>query len=249
MRYAVEQFRHDAFDTFKRVGDGARLLENFLLHVVAVRPEFDRAAVRQHRAHRPPAHTNAFVRAIDDPVLARLQIDHVAFFKIDDLIGDAGQRHGIAGQKIFGTVLAHAQDQRRPGTRTNHAVWLVAGDHCDSVGALQLQHRGLDRFKQVTVVQAVDQMRDHLGVGLARKDIAAGLQRGAQCIVVFDDAVVHERHACRLGAVDALACTVAEMRVRVVHDGRAVRRPTRVGDAGSAFDVIVMHLSNQVSHA
>ncbi|MNV05475.1 hypothetical protein D3C71_958140 [compost metagenome] len=33
---AVEQLGHDASQTFERVGDGTRLLEDFLLHVVSV---------------------------------------------------------------------------------------------------------------------------------------------------------------------------------------------------------------------
>jgi hypothetical protein len=36
--------------------------------------------------------------SFSDPVFAQLQVDHVAFFQVDDLVGHAGQGHGIAGQ-------------------------------------------------------------------------------------------------------------------------------------------------------
>jgi hypothetical protein len=55
----------------------------------------------------------------------------------------------------------------------------------------------LHGVEQVAVVQAVDQVGDHLGVGLAGEHVALGLQFGAQFVVVFDDAVVHQRDAAR----------------------------------------------------
>jgi hypothetical protein len=50
-RPVAEQLRHDADHAFQRVGDRARLLEDFLLHVVAVRAELGGAAVRVHGLH------------------------------------------------------------------------------------------------------------------------------------------------------------------------------------------------------
>ena len=47
----LEQLGHDGLQALERVGDRARLLEDFLLHVVAIRPEFGRAAMGLHRAH------------------------------------------------------------------------------------------------------------------------------------------------------------------------------------------------------
>ena len=46
----AEQLGHDALHAFQRVRDGARLLEDFLLHVVAVGAQLGRAAVRLHGA-------------------------------------------------------------------------------------------------------------------------------------------------------------------------------------------------------
>ena len=51
-RAVAEQLGRDAARTPSSVSAiGARLLEDLLLHVVAVGPEFGRAAVRLHRAH------------------------------------------------------------------------------------------------------------------------------------------------------------------------------------------------------
>jgi hypothetical protein len=117
-------------------------------------------------------------RPAHDPVAAQLQVDQVALFQVDDLVGHAGQGHGVAGQKVL--ALAHAQDQRRAGARAHHAVRLVLVHHGNGVGAVQLGGGGAHGLEQVAVVQAVHQVGDDLGVGLAGKHIAARLQRGAQ---------------------------------------------------------------------
>src|SRR5436189_112299 len=54
----------------------------------------------------------------------------------------------------------------------------------------------------------------------------------AKGLVVLDDAVVHDRDAPGTRRGRVLAGAVREMRVRVVHGRRAVRRPARVRDAG-----------------
>ena len=69
---------------------------------------------------------------------------------------------------------------------------LYDGDLFEAVKAALPQLHGV---KQITVVQLVHQMGDHLGVGLALEHIAPGLQPGAQFVMVFNDAVVHQRNA------------------------------------------------------
>ena len=124
---------------------------------------------------------------------------------------------------------------------------LVFVEHGHRIGAVQLQQRGFDRLKQIALVQAVHQVGDDFGVGLAGKHIAFGLQRGAQGVVVFDDAVVHQRHA--RGAVGLRRLrAVAEMRVGVAHRRRAMGGPARVGNAGAAFSVVCLYLRHQFGH-
>jgi hypothetical protein len=87
---------------------------------VPVGAQFGGAAVRVHGAHRavhrPPA-ARGVARA--DPVPAHLQVDHVAFFEVDDLVGDAGQRHRVAGQEVlpWPTPSTSGEPARAPTTR------------------------------------------------------------------------------------------------------------------------------------
>ena len=69
-------------------------------------------------------------------------------------------------------------------------------------------------------------MCDGLGIGLRFELVAVRLKAGAQLLVVFDDAVVHN---CDL----ALA---AEMRMRVAVGRLAVSRPAGVADAAGAVE-------------
>jgi hypothetical protein len=106
---------------------------------------------------------------------------------------------GIAGQEVL-AVAAHAQHQRRAGARADHAMRFVLAEHRDRIGAVQLAERRLHRLEQVALVQAVDQVADHLGVGLAGEHIVLGLERLPQVLVVLDDAVVDQRDAARAGS-------------------------------------------------
>ncbi|MNT30538.1 hypothetical protein D3C72_1663360 [compost metagenome] len=120
--------------------------------------------------------------------------------------------------------------------------------HGDGVGAVQFGHGGLHGVEQVAAVVAVNQVGDDFGVGLAHKHIAACLQRLAQFFVVFNDAVVHQGYAaCALG-LRVCASAVAEVRVGVVHGGRAMGGPAGMGDAGGALQVLLGHLLHQFRH-
>ena len=255
----VKQLGGDGLHALQGVGNGARLLEDFFLHVVAVGAELGRAAVGQHRAHRSLRRGHRLAGLVKQPVLAQLQVHQIALFQVDDLVGHTGQGHRVAGQEVLLPVLAHAQNQRRAGARTDHALGLVLAENGNRIGALQLGQGGLDGLEQVALIQAVDQVGNHLGVGLAVKHIAARLQGGAQFIVVFDDAVVHQGHAAR-PCRDALAvraratrgiaaCAMAEMGMRVVHGRCAMGGPAGVGNAQHALQMGGGHLLRQLGHA
>ena len=241
MRTLAKQFGCDALHAFERVGNGSRLLENFFLHEVAVGAQLGGTAVRLHGFHLA---ADGLVLAVLHRVGAQLNIHHIAFFQIHNLIGDPGQGHGIAGQKGF--ALTHTQDERRARASTHHPVRFVFVKHRQRIRAMQLQHRGLEGLEHVALVEAVHQMGNHLGVGLAAEHIALGLQRGAQLVVVFNDAVVHQGHAAWLAGV---TFAMAEMRVRVVHRWCAMRGPAGVGDAGAAFHMVGLDLCHQLGDA
>ena len=229
----AEQLRHDGLDPFERVADGARLLENFFLHVVAIGAEFGRAGMHVHGMHFA---LRRLALRVDDPDPLQLQVDHVAFFQIDDLVGGAGQRHRVGRQEVL--ALADADDQRRAVTRADHPVWLVTAEHRDRIGAGQAFDRLLHGLEQVAGIQMVDQMRDHFGIGLALEHIAERGEFGAQLVVIFDDAVVHQRNPL-----------ARKMRVRIVRGGRAMRGPAGVRDAGEAGQAGLRNLLFQLGHA
>ncbi len=195
---------------------------------------------------------------MDDPVLAELDVGDVAFLEIDDLIGDAGERHRVGSEEGLARAGADArtEDQRRALARADHAVRLVTAEHGDGEGTAQPGHGTLHRLEQVAVVVAVDEVGDDFGVGLGDEVVAGGLQLGAQLVVVLDDPVVHQadpagggdaRGFARIGDRDARP--VREVGMGVVHHRRAVRRPAGVGDAGAAMQVIGLHVRRELGHA
>src|SRR5690606_20227547 len=234
----AEQLGRDGFDILQRVAHGARLLEDFFLHVVAVRAQLGRAGVHLHCVHLA---LDRLALGVGNPHPRQLQVDDVAVFQVDDLVGGAGQRQGVGRQEVL--VLAHAHDQGRALAGADHAVRLVAAEHGDGVGAMQAAHRLLHGVEQVAVVQVVDQVGDDFGVGLAFEDIAGGFQLSAQIVVVFDDAVVHQRDA-RLVFAQA-----REMWVGIVGGGHAMGGPAGVGDAGEAGQPVLRDLLAQFGHA
>src|SRR6266850_2291517 len=80
----------------------------------------------------------------------------------------------------------------------------------------------LERLPLLDLV--LEQVHDHLGVGLRREDVAGRDQRRLQLQEVLDDPVVDDRSGLR--AID--------VRMRVLLGRASVRRPARVSDAGGA---------------
>ena len=58
---------------------------------------------------------------------------------------------------------------------------------------MQLCNSLCHRLQHIALVQRINQMHHHFGVGLAGKHVALGLQLRTQFFMVFDDAVVHQR--------------------------------------------------------
>lgn len=233
----AEQFRHDGRHAFQGVADGARLLEDFLLHVVAVRAQLGRARVRVHGFHFA---LDGLAIDVDDPAARQLQVDHVAFFQVNDLVGRAGQRHGVGGNKVF--TIAQADDQGRALARGHHAVRFVAAEDGDRIRAVEAFHGLLHGIEQVAVVHVLDQVGDHFRVRLALEDVTQGRQFGAQLVVVFDDAVMHQRHA-------GVLFRRGKVGVRIEVDRRAMRGPARVRDARETAQAFFGDLLFQFGHA
>ena len=129
----IKQVSHNAFNAFEGVGQRTRLLKDFLLHVMAIRTQLCSTGVGLYGAH-DTFHTPT--EPILYPVLATLQVHHIAFFEVDNLIGHTGQRHCITGQ--IKRRLRQAQHQRRARARAHHAVRLVSTQHGNGIGPLEL---------------------------------------------------------------------------------------------------------------
>ena len=76
---------------------------------MAVRAQFGRATVRMYGLDRALRRAQGPEGLVNQPVLAQLDVGHIAFFKVNNLISHAGQGHGVAGQVM--RVDTDAQDQ------------------------------------------------------------------------------------------------------------------------------------------
>ena len=205
-----------------RVGGGARLLVDLLQHEVAVaallgedripldadRGALDRRAVEMADLHSMARHHRQILVLEDDDV-ARVGEDG----------GDVGGEERL--------VLAEAHHHAaRPLLGGDQAVRALLRQHDDGVGAAQLAERAPHRLVQARRVgeMPLDEMGDHLRVGLGAEAMALGLQALLDGQVVLDDAVVHDDEVARAVGVG----------MRVLVGGAAVGGPARVADADAA---------------
>ena len=224
-RVDAEDVRQDAVvrdASLERVGDRARLLEDFLQHVVAVLAALDRVGGHLALAHRALGRPAI---AVEDAETVERDLDEVAFLEVGEMGGLADQRLHVGAEVVL--AFADADHQRASAARADHVAGLVAVHHRDRIRAVQSASRGEHRVAQLGAARerVVDEVRDDLGVGIGFERVALGLEFGAQFRVVLDDAVVHDR--------DALA---RHVRMRVDGVRHAMRGPARVRDAGHAGD-------------
>jgi len=95
----------------------------------------------------------------------------------------------IGGHEIL--LEADTQHQRAAATAGDQGMGLVLGQDGQGIGALKAFHGRAHRGLQVAVVEAVDQVGDHFGVGFRCEFVPPGDQFLAQGLVILDDAVVH----------------------------------------------------------
>jgi hypothetical protein len=134
-------------------------------------------------------------------------------------------------------------EPRRAPTRTPR---FVRGHHGDPVGADDLAKRGHDgpgqaltrnagRIRTLVLVMGPDQMGQHFGVRLGEEAVPGLHQPPLQRLVILDDAVVHDGDPTR----------AVQVGVGILVGRRAVRRPTRVSDAGRAGDGFLVAETSQ----
>ena len=70
--------------------------------------------------------------------------------QVDDLVGVAGQRRGVAGDEMLALADAHHQRAAQPGG--DQHVRIIAKQDRQAVGSLELRQRGADGADQRLVV-------------------------------------------------------------------------------------------------
>ena len=203
----------------ERVGNHLRLLVNLLQHEVAMVALVDGEA-RGDRMHDRAL--DALSLVVENLHRAARDDRPVAVFEIGDRLGEGRERDRVGAQEHL--ALAMADRERAAAARGDQKIVLAGEEHGQRERAFQplqrLGHR-LDRL-QAAVERHGDQMRDHLGVGLAGELSPGRGDLALQRLEILDDAVVDDGDA--LGRV----------RMRVRFRRRAMRRPARVADAGVA---------------
>jgi len=169
----------------------------------------------------------------------QLKIDHIAVLQVGNLIADCGERNGIRGEEVL--RVTYANHERHAVARAHQAMRFVAAKHSNRIAATQLDDGLAHGLEEIAVVQMIDQVGDNFAIGLAGKDVTTRFERRPQFLMIFDDAVVRQRNTWRLRVR-------REVRVCVVSDGFAVRRPTGMRDAGVAGQAAPGNLVLQVRY-
>ena len=132
------------------------------------------------------------------------------------LAQEGGDRRGEEG-----LPLAEADEERALEARPDEDAGMVGVDDDEREMALEVPVRRAHGLGQVADIVALDEMGDHLCVGLGRERVAVGLEALAQLAEVLDDAVQD----------DGDLLVAAGERMRVLHADAPVRRPARVADS------------------
>ena len=171
------------------VADGARLLENLLLHEMLVaalfghdgvpgdvmRGAIDGAAIVIHHAH-------AILREDGD----------IAVGEEEHLAGVFEERGNIAGDKIF--AVAKADHGRRTNARGDDFVRVAGGEKNQGIDAAQLLEGFADGLfeRHAALRILLDEMGDDFGVRFGDEFVAFALKLFFQFEIIFDDAVVDD---------------------------------------------------------
>ena len=196
--------------------DGDRLLVHLLRHEVLVAALLGGLDVPVDDMHRAvPDDTGQ----VGDADRRAPEVRDVPLVEEDDPAGVAEHRGHVRGEQVL--ALAEAHDEGHVVTRPDEPVRLAPVEHRHGIGAVGLAQGGPHGIGDVAGVRLLDQMGEHLRVGLRAEAVAARGEPVPEVPEVLDDAVVDDRHVAR--AIDV------GMRVEVV--GPAVRRPAGVGEA------------------
>ena len=208
-----------------------RLLENLLLHEVAVITLF-------HRCSRSAGRLNLTLDRISALIMdnhaATLDDDPVTLLKVRNLLGQRSQSQGIRSEVHFARSIPH--DKRRTATRADDLVRMRAENDCQRKSTAQPRQDFSNRFfrRRTTFNFERYEMSDNFTVGVAFKRTALVAQFRAKILVILDNSVVNQRHM--LGRV----------RVSIALGGRTMSCPAGVGDADLAGSRITGQLFDEI---
>ncbi len=169
------------------------------------------------------------------------QPHHIAFIQVDESIGHRQQRQRVRRQE--GLADADADHQRTALARADHHIGLVHRHDPQGVGTVETTDDPLEGAEQIAVTAGLtlQQVGDHLGIGLGLEHVALIGELPTQLLVILDDAVMHHRQAVPrlVGMGIGLA-------------GPTVGRPAGVGNTAEAQQCRVLqsllergHLANR----
>ena len=215
----------------ERLRDHGRLLENLLLHEVAVIALFDRRGRCARSAHL--AFDLGVLGVVDRRALAR-DNHPVAFLEVADLLRQRCKRQRVGAE--IGFALAVTDHQRRTEPRADQHVGMVAKGNRQRKCTPQARQDFSDGFLRRAAFfhQLGDVMQDDFGIGIAFQRTPRLPQFGAQFLVILDNPVVDQRD------------TIGRMRVGVRGRGRTMRCPARVRDAHIACSRVRSEFGHEV---
>src|SRR6266403_1550100 len=205
----------------KSVAHGARLLKNFLLHVVLVAAFFRHDGIPGDVMRLA---LDGFAAVVHDADAVFGEHGDVAIGEKKHVARVFQQRGNIAGDKIF--AFAEADNRGRSEARGNNFVRIAGGKKNQRVDSAQLLERfAYGLFERNFLAGALqiflNEVGDDFGVGFGDEFVAFALQLFFKLQIIFDDAVVHD---------DDLSGAVA-VRMRVFFRGTSVCGPPGVADA------------------
>ena len=171
LRAGTEELRANRADAFQRVCDRSGLLEDLLLHEVAVWAELHRIARGLHGHDLP---RRARTSSIEHGIIFQRDVRNIAFFEIHNALGHGRKGCGIGREEMI--VLADADQERTAGARADDASRLARSDRGNRVSALEFSDGLAHRGEQVAGVVRMDQVGNDLGVGLCDKAVTLALQ-------------------------------------------------------------------------
>ena len=182
-------------------------------HVVIVSRDDLHLTVHRNRA--------AVFRRAEDPGRVRRDFSNIAFLKENKPFRHTREREHVRREEVF--LIPKPHDERGAPAGTDHHVGLLRAADRQTETAAETRYGLRHGVKQIAFKVTVDEMRDHLGIRLARELVALRHKLRLQFGIVFNNAVMNEGD-----------CVVRNHRMGVSDLRRSMRCPPGVGNTDTA---------------